>query len=47
MSVLREGGGGEVLQSPEQDLQGETDRGDDGGMDGLTGGWMMEGMMGE
>lgn len=23
VSVLREGGGGEVLQSPEQDLQGE------------------------
>lgn len=36
VSVLREGGGGEVLQSPEQDLQGES-RVETGGMEGGAG----------
>lgn len=36
LSVLREGGGGEVLQSPEQDLQGEK-------AERMLGGWMMVG----
>lgn len=32
--VLREGGGGEVLQSPQQDIQGEREDTGDGGFDG-------------